>query len=91
MSELNSVDLYIYYCGQESLRDGELLIVNKRVQNAVLQCSLKSGRMIPRQTIQYHSIHVYGSSTSAKEADIEQFYDELQDLPELTPNKQINK
>ena len=64
-----------------------MLIVNKRVQNAVLWCSLKSGRMIPRQSIQYHSIQVYGSNTNAKEADIEQFYDELPDLPELTPKK----
>ena len=52
MGELNSDDHYIYYCGQESLRiNGVALIVNKRVQNAVLGCNLKNIRMIS----QYHS------------------------------------
>ena len=59
MSEFNSDDHYIYYCGQESLRrNGVALIVNKRVQNSVLGYSLKNDRMIClflRQTIQYHS------------------------------------
>ena len=59
MGKFISDDLYIYYCGQESLRrNGVALIVNKRVQNAVLGCSLKNDRMIclfPRQTIQYYS------------------------------------
>ena len=59
MGEFNADDHYIYYCGQESLRrNGVALVVNKRVQNAVLGCSLKNDRMIclfPRQTIQYHS------------------------------------
>ena len=59
MGEFNSDDHYIYYCGQESLRrNGEAIMVNKRVQNAVLGCSLKTDRMIssfPRETIQYHS------------------------------------
>ena len=59
MGEFNSDDHYIYYCGQESLRRNRVaIIVNKTVQNAVLGCSLKNGRMIsclfPRQTIQYH-------------------------------------
>ena len=46
MGELNSDDHYIYYCGQESLRrNGVALIVNKRVQNAVLGCDLKKDRM----------------------------------------------
>ena len=58
LSEFNSDDHYIYYCEQESLRsNGVAIIVNKRVQNAVLGCSLKNNRMIclfPRQTIQYH-------------------------------------
>ena len=60
MGEFNADDHYIYYCGQESLRrNGVALVVNKRVQNAVLGCNLKNDRMIclfPRQTIQYHSI-----------------------------------
>ena len=59
MGEFNSDDHYIYYCGQESLRrNGVALIVNKRVQNAVLGCNLKNDRnnlyLFPRQTIQYH-------------------------------------
>ena len=58
MGEFNSDDHYIYYCGQESLRrNGVAIIVNKRVQNAVLGCSLKNDGMVcsfPRQTIQYH-------------------------------------
>ena len=60
MGKFNSDDHYIYYCGQESLRrNGVALIVNKRVQNAVLGCNLKSKRMIlvhfPRQTTQHQS------------------------------------
>ena len=59
MGEFNSDDPYIYYCGQESLRrNGEAIMVNKRVRNAVLGCNLKNNRMIclfPRQIIQYHS------------------------------------
>ena len=59
MGEFNSDDHYIYNCGQESLRrNGVAIMVNKRVQNAVLGCSIKNDRMIclfPRQTIQYHS------------------------------------
>ena len=57
MGEFNSDDHYIYYCGQEPLRrSGVAIIVNKRVQNAILGCNLKNDRMIsPRQTIQYHS------------------------------------
>ena len=59
MGDVNSDDHYICYCGQESLRrNGAAIIVNKRVQNAVLGCNLKNDRMIcsfPRQTIQYHS------------------------------------
>ena len=59
IGEFNSDDHYIYYCGQESLRrNGVAIMVNKRVQNAVLGCNLKNDRMIflfPRQTIQCHS------------------------------------
>ena len=59
MSEFNSGDHYIYYCGQESLRrNGLAIMVNKRAQNAGLGCNPKNNRMIsvqfPRQTIQYH-------------------------------------
>ena len=59
MGKFNTDDRYIYYWGQESLRrNGVALVVNKRVLNAVLGCSLKNDRMIssfPRQTTQYHS------------------------------------
>ena len=59
MGEFNSDDKYSYYCGQRSLRrNGVAITVNKKVQNAVLGCSLKNDKMIstfPRQTIQYHS------------------------------------
>ena len=59
MGEFNSDDHYIHYCGQESFRrNGVAIIVNKRVQNAILGCNLKNDRMIclfPRQTVQYHS------------------------------------
>ena len=47
MGEFNSYDHYIYYCGQESLkRNGVAIMVNKRVQNAVVGCNLKNNRMI---------------------------------------------
>ena len=60
MGEFNSDDHYIYYCRQESLRrNGVAIMVNRRVQNAVLGCNLKNNRMIcvcfqGKQTIQYH-------------------------------------
>ena len=58
IGKFNSDDHYIYYCGQESLRrNGVAIIVNKRVQNALLGCNLENDRMIylfPRQTIKYH-------------------------------------
>ena len=58
MGEFKSDDHYIYYCRQDSLRrNGVAIMVNKRVQNAVLGCNLKNDRMISvrlRQTIQYH-------------------------------------
>ena len=59
MGEFNSDNFYIYYCGQESLRrNGVAIMVNKRVRNAVLECSLENDRMISvrfKATIQYHS------------------------------------
>ena len=57
MGEFNSDDHYIYYYGQESLgRNGVAIIVNKRVQNAVLVCSLKHNRMISVVSKANHSI-----------------------------------
>ena len=75
--------------GQESLqRNGVALIVNKRVQNAVLGCSLKNDRMtsVPFQGKPFNTtvIQVYAPATNAKQAEVEQFYDDLQELLELT-------
>ena len=76
MDEFNSDDHYIYYYGQESLRRNRLvLIVNKRVQNAVLGCNLKNNRMILVQLIQH-----YAPISNAEKDEVEQFYEDLQDL-----------
>ena len=90
MGEFNSDDHYIYYCGQESLgRNGGATIINKRVQNAVLGCSLKDDRMI---SVRFQGkpfniivIQDYASTSNDEEAKVEQFYEDLQDLLELTP------
>ena len=93
MGEFNSDDHYIY-CGQESLRrNGVATIVNKRVQNAVLGCNLKNDRMISvhLQGEPFHItvIQVYAPTSNAEGAEVEQFYEELQDLLELTPKKHV--
>ena len=92
MGEFNSDDHYIYYCGQESLRkNGVAIMVNRRVQNAVLGCSLKNDRMISvcfqGKPFNITVIHVYAPTTNAGEAEVEQFYEDLQDLLELTLQK----
>ena len=92
MGEFNSDDHYVYYCGQESLRrNGVAVIVNKRVQNAVLGCSLKNNRMISvhfrGKPFNITVIQVYAPITNTEEAEVEWFYENLQDLPELTPQK----
>jgi len=89
IGEFNSDDYYIYYCGQESLRrNGVALIVNKRVQNAVLGCSLKNNRMISvhfqDKPFNITIIQLYAMTSNAEEADVEWFYEDLQDLLELT-------
>ena len=94
MGEFNSDDRYIYYYGQESLRRNEVaIIVNRRVQNAVLACDLKNNRMISvcfqGKPFNITVIQVYAPTSNAEEADIEWFYEELQDLPELTPKKDV--
>ena len=93
MGEFNSDDHYIYYYGQESLRrNGVAIMVNKRIRNAVLGCSLKNDRMIssfPRQTIQYHGNPSLYPNNNAEEAEVERFYEDLQDLLELTPKKDV--
>ena len=85
---------HIYYCGQESLRrNGVAVTVNKRVQNAVLGCSLKNDRMISvRFQCKPYNITVkqaYCLTNNAKEAEVEQFYEDLQGLLELTPPKDV--
>ena len=92
MGEFNSDDHYIYYCGQESLRrNGVAIIVNKRVQNAVLGCSLKNDRMISvcfqDKPFSVTVIQVYALINNAEELEVEWFYEDLQDLLELTPKK----
>ena len=90
MGKFNSDDHYIYYCGQESLgRNGVALIVNKRVWNEVLGCSLKNGRMISvcfqGKPFNITVMEVYAPTTNAEEAEVEWFHEDLQDLLELTP------
>ena len=92
MGELNSDDHFIYYCGQESLRrNGVAIMVNKRVRNAVLGCNLKNDRMISvrlqGKPFNITVTQVYAPTSNAEEAEVEQFYDDLQDLLELTPKK----
>ena len=90
MGEFNSDDHYIYYCGQEyHRRNGVAIIVNKRIQNAVLGCDLKNDRMISvrfqGKPFSITVIQAYAPTSHAEEAELEQFYDDLQDLLELTP------
>ena len=92
MSDLDSEDHYIYYCGQESLsRNGVAIIVSERVRNAVLGCNLKNDRMISvrfqGETLNITVIQVYALTNNAEEAEVEWFYEDLQDLLELTPPK----
>ena len=94
MGEFNSDDCCIYYCGQESLRrNGVAIIVNKRVRNAVLGCNLKNNRMISvcfqGKPFNITVIQVYAPSSNAIEAEVEWFYEDLQDLLELTPKKYV--
>ena len=91
MSEFNSDDHYIYYCRQESLRrNGLAIIVNKRVQNALLGCNLKNDRMIfvhfQGKPFNITVIQVYAPTSNAEETEVKQFYEDLQDL-QLTPKK----
>ena len=92
MGEFNSDDHYIYYCRQESLRrNGVAIMVNKRVQNAVLGCNLKNDRMISvrfqGKPFNITVIQVYAPISNAEDAGDEWFYEDLQDLLELTPKK----
>ena len=92
MGEFNSDDHYSYYCGKESVRrNGVAIIVNRGVQNAVLGCSLKNNRMISihflGKPFNITVIQMYTPATNAEEAEVEWFYEDLQDLFELTLQK----
>ena len=94
MSEFSSDDHYIYYWEQESFRrNGITLIVNKRVRNAVLWCHLKNNRMVSvhlkGKPFNIIVIQVYAPTRNAEEAEGEQFYEDIQDLLELTPKTDV--
>ena len=94
MGEYNSDDHYIYYCGQESLRrNGVAIIVNKIIQNALLGCNLKNDRMISvhfqGKPFNTTITQVYAPTSNAEKAEVEWFYEDLQDLLELTSKKDV--
>ena len=94
MCEFNSDDCYIYYCEQESLRrNGVAIMVNKRVQNAVLGCDLRNNRMISvhfqGKPFNITVIQAYAPTSSAEEAEVEWFYEDLQDLLQLTTQNDV--
>ena len=94
MGEFNTDDHYIYYCGQESLRRNRVaLILNKTVQNAVLGYNLKNDRMISLhfqgKPFNITVIEVYAPTTNAAEAEVDCFFEDLQDLLELIPKKDV--
>ena len=90
MGEFNLDNHYIYYCGQKSLRrNGVAIIINKRVRNAVFGCNLNNDRMVSvhfqGKPFSITVIQVYAPTSNAEEAEAEWFYEDLQDLLELTP------
>ena len=91
--EINSDDYHTYYCWQESLRSGVAIMVNKRVWNAVLGGNLKKDRMIlvcfQGKLFNITVRQVYAWTTDAEEAEVDKFYEDLQDLLELTPKKDV--
>ena len=94
MGEFNSDDHYIYYCGQVSLRrNGIAIIVSKRVRNAVLGCNLRNDRIIfiyfQGKPFNIMVMQICALTSNAEEAEVERFYDDLQDPLELTPRKDV--
>ena len=94
MCEFNSDEHYIHYCGEEFLkRNGVAIIVNKRVQKAVLGCNLKNDRMISvhfqGKPYNITVIQAYAPTSNTEEAEVERFYEDLQDLLELTHQKDV--
>ena len=94
MGDFDSDEDYIYYCGQESLRrNGVAIMVNKKVRNVVLGCNLKNDRMI---SVRFQGkpsnitvIQVYAPTSNTEETEVERFYEDLQELLELTPQKDV--
>ena len=94
MGEFKSDDHHIYYCGQVSLRrNGVAIIINERVRNAVLECNLKNYRMISvhfqDKQLNITVVQVYALMRNAGESEVEWFYEDLQDLLELAPKKDV--
>ena len=94
MGKFNSDDRFIYYFGQVFLRrNGVTIIINRRVQNAVLECNLKNDRTISvhfqGKSFNITVIQVYALTSNAEEAEVGRFYEDLQDLLELTPKKYV--
>ena len=94
MGEFNSDDYYIYYCGKKFLRRNVVaLLVNKRIPNAVLECDLKSDRMISvhfqGKPFSIAVIQVNVPTINTKGAEVEWFYEDIQDLLELTTKKDV--
>ena len=94
MGDFNSDDDYIYYYGQESLRrNGVVIMANKKVWNAILGCNLKNDRMISvrfqGKPFNITVIQVYVLISNTEEAEVERFYEDLEDLLELTPKKDV--
>ena len=94
MGEFNSDDHYIYHGGQEALRrNGVAIMVNKRVQNTVLGCNLKNDRMISvrfqGKPFNIMVIQAYAPTSNSEKAKVQWFYEDLQDLLELTPKKDV--
>ena len=92
MGEFNSDDHSIYHCRQESLRrNGVAIMINKRVQNAILGCNLKNDRMISvhfeGKPFNITVIQIYALTSNAEQAEVKWLYEDLQDLLELTPKK----
>ena len=93
MGEFNSDEHYIHYCGQESLRRNRAALI----ENKSLKCStwMQSQKWqndlgsLLRQTINITVIQIYGPNSNAEEAEVEWFYEDLQDLIELTPKKDV--
>ena len=94
VGEFNSDDHYVYYCGQESLRrNGVAIIVNKIVWNPVLGCNLKNDTMISvhfqGKPFNITVIQVHAPTSNDEKAEVEWFYEDLQGLLELTPQKDV--